>query len=202
LSRVRGGDTVRARPIAMVPAAFLLLGVIAATWSRHRTTETAAKDELTGALNRRGFTVEFNRLISNRKDGVLMILDANQFKAINDQNGHEVGDEILKSIVRRARLSLPADALVARLGGDEFAVVLVEESDPKNRIAQLNCAIGEPLPEYPNVSCSVSIGYTLFNSSEELGDVMRRADQDMYAEKQRSQLRNIAPVTAKELHFA
>ena len=91
-----------------------------------RAHEIAARlladaDPLTGLLNRRAFLKEAIGLPGER---VLLILDIDHFKRVNDTIGHDGGDEVLRVFARTLRAVLPTNALIARLGGEEFAVVL------------------------------------------------------------------------------
>ncbi len=90
-----------------------------------RVQESAARlladtDPLTGLLNRRSF---LERAIGREGDQILLIIDIDHFKAVNDTIGHDGGDEVLRVVARALRMSAPADALIARIGGEEFAIV-------------------------------------------------------------------------------
>lgn len=84
----------------------------------------ADSDPLTSLLNRRAF---LKSAIGRPGEQVLLILDIDHFKRVNDTIGHDGGDEVLRVFARSLKAALPADALVARLGGEEFAVVLAPE---------------------------------------------------------------------------
>jgi two-component system cell cycle response regulator len=88
----------------------------------------ALTDALTGLYNRRYFEVHLQKTLDNarltRKSLGLLYIDIDHFKKINDQYGHAVGDEILKSFATRIKDSLRSFDLVARLGGEEFVVIL------------------------------------------------------------------------------
>lgn len=89
----------------------------------------AMRDRLTGLLNRQGFkTAWFETMHAMRTDGrtgtVLLILDADHFKRINDRFGHPIGDQALKAIARTTAASLRASDICGRLGGEEFVVAI------------------------------------------------------------------------------
>ena len=86
--------------------------------------KAAITDPLTGLPNRRSFFDQVNGTLNN-KSGVLLMLDADHFKAVNDTYGHGAGDQCLIQIAALLRAHLRADDIVARLGGEEFGVVLV-----------------------------------------------------------------------------
>jgi diguanylate cyclase (GGDEF)-like protein/putative nucleotidyltransferase with HDIG domain len=94
---------------------------------RERLTEVSRTDPLTGCLNRRGFgervKAELDEALRKGRPLALVLLDLDNFKAINDVEGHAAGDELLCWVVARVReIIRPADAF-GRLGGDEFAVL-------------------------------------------------------------------------------
>ncbi|MEN3792001.1 GGDEF domain-containing protein [Fulvimarina sp. MAC3] len=89
----------------------------------------AMRDRLTGLLNRQGFkSAWFENIATTQSDGrtgtgtMLLILDADHFKRINDRFGHPVGDQALKAIARTTANSLRASDICGRLGGEEFVV--------------------------------------------------------------------------------
>ncbi len=85
----------------------------------------AKTDPLTEILNRRGFRSEVDRSDS---PGLFILLDLDNFKAINDLQGHVIGDEILKKVAEALCAKLRKGDLIGRIGGDEFAVWLPSES--------------------------------------------------------------------------
>ena len=95
--------------------------------------EHARTDELTGLPNRRRFIAELELL--RRRTGTLLLLDLDGFKAVNDNYGHEVGDQLLKQITTRFNRVLPDGVLIARLGGDEFGVVVYGKRNIGNDVA-------------------------------------------------------------------
>ena len=151
----------------------------------------ARTDPLTGLLNRRAFLEEVGRRIDRldceQVPGTLMFVDLDNFKAVNDDCGHDVGDQalvhaatLLRKIVR------PAD-LIARLGGDEFALWLdgSDELTAAERAEQLrqegpdSFAAALP-PGAPRVSTSIGIASRHPRAAETMEEVMRRADAVMY----------------------
>lgn len=102
------------------------------TKAKERQMESiATSDPLTGVLNRRGFESQASRRLSNSADdatGALLFIDLNDFKKINDEFGHEVGDQLLTIASERLRKSLRSCDIIGRPGGDEF-VALVPDVD-------------------------------------------------------------------------
>ena len=151
----------------------------------------ARTDPLTGLLNRRAFLEEVNRRIDRldreQVPGTLMFVDLDNFKVVNDECGHEVGDQALVHAATLLRKTVrPAD-LVARLGGDEFALWLdgSDELTAAERAEQLRlegpASFAAVLPpEAPTVSTSIGIAARHPRGAETLEEVMRRADSVMY----------------------
>jgi diguanylate cyclase (GGDEF)-like protein len=139
--------------------AFLLnIAIVIFGWSRYRqlceeivlrkkaerdARRLAETDPLTGYRNRRSFNSGVAALLPANSDEdravVLMMIDLDNFKQINDYNGHKVGDLLLQECARRITASLPKEALIGRIGGDEFAVALAfdkSRADELDRIAE------------------------------------------------------------------
>jgi diguanylate cyclase (GGDEF)-like protein len=94
---------------------------------RAHLQELADHDSLTGLFNRRRLEDELRRMPTRRSDGrvsALVLIDLDNFKLINDSQGHAVGDAMLQCVARLLRGRLRAGDALARLGGDEFAVIL------------------------------------------------------------------------------
>ncbi len=108
-------------------------------------------DALTGCLNRRSIEPAMAALIETataRGQGVAFVmLDLDNFKAINDLNGHSAGDAVLSNAARRIAALLPQGAISARLGGDEFACVVPFDAQWPDRIDQLVTTLIETVSE-------------------------------------------------------
>ncbi|MEU4568373.1 bifunctional diguanylate cyclase/phosphodiesterase [Micromonospora sp. NPDC023956] len=122
--------------------------------------ELAHTDPLTGLANRRGLMRALASAVAGREPVVLLGLDLDGFKHVNDMRGHDVGDAVLAEVGRRLRAEQGSDDLPARLGGDEFAVLTHRGPQDADRLAQaLLHALGEAYeqPDGP-VFLSVSVG--------------------------------------------
>jgi len=143
--------------------------------------ERSRHDPLTGLLNRRGLEQAVDRLNSDDKPFVAMLVDLDGFKAVNDTYGHRVGDELLKSIARRLEQEAPQGAALARVGGDEFVVLFpvrisaISVTDLASRIAKQHS-----LRESVQVGASIGIYET---DNPKLTDIMLRADTALFAAK-------------------
>ena len=148
-----------------------------------RLEEAALVDELTGVANRRAFDAELPRAIARaQRSGrplVLAMLDLNGFKAINDRDGHEAGDRLLKASAAAWSAELRATDLLARLGGDEFAVLLADcgEDDAQ--------ALAMRLRRAPALPRGCGVGVAVWDGAEDATALLRRADKALYADKAR-----------------
>ncbi|MEM9405460.1 MAG: diguanylate cyclase [Acidobacteriota bacterium] len=153
----------------------------------------AYRDPLTGLENRRRLD-EGAEKIRQRDDErfagassvSLLYLDVDDFKTINDEYGHEVGDEALIRIADLLREEFRSYDLSARLGGDEFAVLLgAEESEARSQAQRLQERLEQPLAVGAReIQVAVSIGVATVDADRvDLGRLLRRADRDMYRDK-------------------
>jgi diguanylate cyclase (GGDEF)-like protein/PAS domain S-box-containing protein len=119
----------------------------------------------------------------------VVYLDLDAFKAVNDNHGHDVGDELLGEIAKRMKGVLREGDTLARLGGDEFVAVLLDLESPEvsvTVIERLLAAVAEPVEVGPlTLQVSASIGVTFFPQPEEVDadQLLRQADQAMYQAK-------------------
>ena len=159
--------------------------------------QLAITDELTGVLNRRGFLSEFHRALSSasryNEQGVLVYIDLDDFKPVNDTYGHAAGDEVLRQVTAILLESVRGTDVVARLGGDEFAVLLTrtkwEDSIP--RIEQLDRSLNQTMVTWEDrlIRLSASIGVQIYGPEDHGDDLLNRADSAMYeAKKSRNAL--------------
>lgn len=144
---IRSGEHDVAGTIARVAIALLAVnGTVAlhslyTTEVRHsiaRSFASATTDPLTGVGNRRAFEQRALRLLESGVEVVVVLLDVDDFKVINDTVGHGGGDAALVSVARAFEVVLGSDAVVARLGGDEFAAAMPSETTvPVEDVAQV-----------------------------------------------------------------
>ncbi|MBF0250397.1 MAG: GGDEF domain-containing protein [Alphaproteobacteria bacterium] len=157
----------------------------------------ACTDPLTGAHNRRGFSAEFDRVLSAARRygeyGVLVMIDLDGFKPINDTYGHAAGDAILMQVARILKDNIRPQDLVARLGGDEFAVLLTR-TDWENGLARaevLKHILNTTYVDWSgkHIAVRASLGFQPFGPSDARDPLMHAADRAMYEAKR---LRNAA----------
>ncbi|OLB79087.1 MAG: hypothetical protein AUI14_11485 [Actinobacteria bacterium 13_2_20CM_2_71_6] len=146
-------------------------------------------DELTGLANRRLFCTLAPALLDAGRPAVVIVLDLNGFKPINDTLGHEVGDWVLQIVAQRMASCAGYD-LVARLGGDEFTGVLTSRHlEPAEHwwrpaVTALVAAIAEPMPVAGQIlHVTASVGVAHAPDEVPVGELLRRADLAMYRAK-------------------
>lgn len=164
----------------------------------------AYEDTLTGLPNRAMFVDRLEQAIQScRQTGqpvVVMMMDLNRFKPINDSLGHLVGDQVLQEVARRLRELLRETETVARFGGDEFAVLLPTGGmvRAKNVVNQIERALATPiLTQGQPIDLGASIGIAVFPGfAQDTVTLIRHADIAMYVAK-----RNNTSFTAYEPDF-
>lgn len=153
----------------------------------------AEVDSLTGAFNRRAFSERAQSVIAmalrHRRPLSVLMLDLDHFKSINDTHGHMAGDGFLTHVARTIQSQLRKADILCRWGGEEFLVVMPEADAPavQQKAEQLRLAIAQDLVETGSgkaMQVTVSVGVAhLRDSTDALGDIIRRADAMMYLAK-------------------
>lgn len=175
----------------------IILGQVGFTLSElliyfNNQKKEANYDELTGVYNRRAFNKMANKIYYSNKLMFLMLMDADDFKIINDKYGHLEGDKALIQIayiLNRAINNTHKNYSLARYGGDEF--VIVGNIQNKDEVAQLINQIEEEEKKYNKetnnkYNIKLSIGYALQNDNHtSVEDLIKEADALMYAKKRK-----------------
>ncbi len=162
--------------------------------AREKMTFIAMHDSLTGLPNRAAMIEHLDARLADsdteRALGgfALMLLDLDGFKAVNDQMGHDAGDELLKLVAARMVGALRESDYLTRLGGDEFLIVIpqVSDRDTAKRVAdKLIAVLGRPYTVQAGVAnVTVSIGMSVFPTDGDGREaLMKCADLAMYASK-------------------
>jgi diguanylate cyclase len=156
-----------------------------------RLGQVARTDSLTACLNRGAFTAKVSALLTQqqaRAAGALLMIDADNFKSINDMFGHEAGDEALTIIARSIRAVLRGCDLVGRMGGEEFGVFLpgADEQATTAIAERIRRSVdqAEFMPGGIQRPLSVSIGGAVFIGKTSFSELFRIADQRLYGAKQ------------------
>ncbi len=169
------------------------------------TMEKAVTDQLTGLHNRRYMETQLKALLERTKRGgapvSVIIADIDHFKRVNDLFGHDAGDEVIRQFSERLASNFRPRDLACRFGGEEFVVIMPDTSAEDAYIIaeRLRVAVsGDPFHIGANkdpLEVTVSVGVAIGNRADDDTDVViKRADQALYAAKQRGRNRVIANV--------
>lgn len=154
-----------------------------------RLQKMATKDPLTGLGNRNGFNEACARLISrcnrHHEQFALLIIDLDNFKAVNDSQGHQEGDKVLVKVAEYINSILRDSDEAFRFGGDEFCCLL--DCDDANKLIAVAQRLKDAIDNCDylcknKVSCS--IGGTVYRYSDDIASLFDRADVALYRVKQ------------------
>lgn len=141
----------------------------------------ASHDELTGVYNRAGYDLIQESL--DMHSTAMLLFDADQFKRINDEHGHETGDQVLKKIAAVLKGNFRSDDYVCRIGGDEFVVFMVHVNGEKkqlieNKVRQINRDLKAGEDGLPPVT--LSAGVSINPDGDDRSAMFRQADIALY----------------------
>ncbi len=152
---------------------------------RKKVYDLAIKDHLTLLLNRRGFDLEFRKLTEqDKRQGIVFMIDIDNFKRFNDLYGHMFGDEILIRCARFIESMIGKWGVLSRWGGDEFAGILLGE---QNEMIDLLQRIREAIATdafFTANQLTISIGYTVIANSDSMDHVIHLVDKALYRSKE------------------
>ena len=166
--------------------------ITASKIDRDNMYRLATTDHLTGLLNRRRFMEELDRSVSlakrHKTQGVLMFIDLDRFKEINDTHGHEAGDDILRGVTNILKRSFRSTDIIARLGGDEFAIIMhnLDVNGAREKVQEVIDEINAFEVDYngARLSVTMSIGMVVYPQEDKDSDsLMMAADLAMYRAK-------------------
>jgi len=151
-------------------------------------------DPLTNLYNRKYIYDRIHDLIQrNEKHFMLLYMDLDQFKEINDTYGHEAGDEVLKETARRLEASIGECGEASRIGGDEFLLLMEEEINCTNQALETTIREAIDVPYRlgtMKLDIIASIGTAIFPEDGRDGDnLISAADKKMYEEKKQRRIR-------------
>lgn len=155
--------------------------------------ESNQRDGLTGLYNRKFFDEQVTQeILRARRYGWLLALamiDIDHFKSINDNHGHPAGDAVLRTIAARLQGMLRTSDTLCRYGGEEFALILPHISQENSRflLGRLRKAIEGLVVELEDgtaVQVTISVGIAQLEEGATAGEMVRRADEALYASKQ------------------
>ncbi len=150
----------------------------------------ASHDELTGVYNRAGYDLLLNSL--DLTTTFMLFLDVDDFKSVNDTEGHEAGDHILVKVAKVLKKNFRSDDYICRIGGDEFVVFMVHADEMQRdlvatKIKDINDELRDTDDGLPAVSISVGIAHG--KEGENGVKLFERADEAMYRSKRKGKHR-------------
>lgn len=148
----------------------------------------ATQDKLTGAYNRHKWEEQINMQINLAQRGGypfgLILLDVDYFKRVNDQFGHQVGDQLLKRMVSELQQRIRSTDMLFRLGGEEFAILLpMQDIESACKLAESLRSQMELLQVDNLPAFTISIGVTSYHDMDSEASIFRRADMALYRAK-------------------
>ncbi len=155
-------------------------------------------DPLTGAYNRYGAEDKFHELTSRvkayREPFSLIMLDIDYFKKVNDNHGHDIGDEVLISIAKMLQASIRENDAFVRFGGEEFFIFVANTNlEIATKIAhKCNLLIKSTLHSTKELAITASFGVTEYVENEEMSSLIKRVDALLYEAKASGRDRVIA----------
>lgn len=190
------GDHLEARPFwhAVVHAvlvggpfvAFFFFILLRQARLIRRLYHRSHRDGLTGLNNRNHFLTIATEEFKNMTGGVVLLLDADSFKKINDQHGHQSGDNCLKAIGKTLKNSLRHNDIVGRIGGEEFAVLLANTTIRQAKMIAERFTKPIPFKSAQTsdlLAVTMCVGVAKAEPDLTLTDVLARADQSLYMAK-------------------
>ena len=152
--------------------------------SLERLNFKASHDELTGAYNRAGYELLLSSI--DLSSTYMMLFDVDDFKGVNDNHGHEMGDKTLIRLVQILETNFRSDDYICRIGGDEFVVFMVHSTGEQrsliaSKIEQINKELGTTA--YGTVPVSVSVGIVHGTEAKDAEDLFEKTDAALYRAK-------------------
>ena len=179
----QGADDFITKPIDPLEVSAKVKAGLRLSQAQKDLMDQAYRDVLTGAFNRRYWENALSQACAGQTPFILALADIDRFKEINDNWGHQVGDDFLRDLVRIWTAKLKNREILARLGGDEFTCLFRRSL---THLKQLRQEVEQDLAAvHPDLPVGVSLGYAVFQSRRPLDPpaLMAQADERLYREK-------------------
>jgi two-component system cell cycle response regulator len=166
-----------------------------------RLEQLVYSDDLTGLWNRRflhrRLTAELHAARRHGHALSVAMVDVDHFKAVNDDHGHQVGDEVLAVVADRMTRAVRAEDVVGRWGGEEFVAILPQiDADGAHAAAErIRCCVADDPVAGARIAITVSVGCATLADETTADELLARADQALYAAKRGG--RNVVAVAAR-----
>jgi diguanylate cyclase (GGDEF)-like protein len=170
-------------------ASLIAIGVLGLTSDirqyMNQIQHMATTDSLTGLVNRRQMQLHLEESVAAGKSFVLLLMDIDHFKQVNDQHGHNTGDAVLRELSTHIQTCLTSGSLLGRWGGEEFLVLLPDTSPGAvEQLAEILLRHTRQQTFPQQLTLTLSIGGAQYESGERPEDVVHRADMALYQAKQ------------------
>ncbi|MBU4531396.1 MAG: GGDEF domain-containing protein [Hoeflea sp.] len=183
-----------------------LFAIHAELKAAHKNLEHRANhDGMTGLANRDAFLEHLSAIIESSGRGYLLMIDADRFKQINDDHGHDAGDRALLAVADAISGSIRTVDFSARIGGEEFAIILGGASSEDARVIAERVRVNVQkmtitTADGAQLKVTVSIGGAAFGPQSRTKDIMRAADSRLYDAKHNG--RNLVCIDSKATRAA
>lgn len=161
--------------------------------ANQKLKKLANRDSLTQKFNRRAFDQEIKNIFRDqlhfKKDITLILFDIDNFKEINDNYGHDIGDQVLIELADQLEKTMPQDTLISRWGGDEFAIICHKSEIETQKYLDDYYRNVENLSERLNISITVSAGLSRLKKDDQLQELFKRVDDILYKSKEEGKAR-------------
>lgn len=158
-----------------------------------KLNKIANSDSLTGKYNRRAFDTEIKNIfkdkLHHKLDLSVIFLDIDNFKKINDNYGHDRGDQIIIKMADQLSKSMPESSLISRWGGDEFAVICYRNETETEKFLEAYFQNIENLSNDLDMDLTVSAGLTGLRKEDQVNSLFKRADNILYQAKKSGKAR-------------
>ncbi|MGP3777787.1 GGDEF domain-containing protein [Halanaerobium saccharolyticum] len=148
----------------------------------------ANRDPLTKKYNRRAFDQEIRNIFKEQqhldKAITLILFDIDNFKEINDNYGHDIGDQVLIKLTAELEKTLPDNSLISRWGGDEFAVICYKNEVEAQKNLDTYYQNVEKLSQRMDISITVSAGLSRLKKGDQIQALFKRVDDILYKSKE------------------
>ena len=166
------------------------------------TRRQARLDALSGVLNRQTFIEQLNHAVLRARRGLLLLIDADHFKSVNDRFGHATGDRCISAIGHRLSWHLREEDIVGRIGGEEFAVFLPDVTVEHGRMVAER--LGQPVScsdagRVEHLTVTLSIGAVWTTPESDCDAQLAQADDALYQAKTAGRARMIFADDGQEI---
>lgn len=181
--------------VSAVPFTFLVMGLLTFQVREiRRLTFRARYDTLSGLLNRQSFFSRFARVLPGVRSGLILLIDVDHFKRVNDKFGHATGDRCIEAIGHRLNWHLRIEDIAGRIGGEEFAVFLPDITREHGRTVAQRLAQPVSFTDVigqEHLSVTLSVGAVWVDPSKSSEKNLLEADEALYSAKEggRAQIR-------------